>query len=310
MMVAVGPIGRSFLGTSLPPQYQATGLALLAAQWVIGEAIGAGAGGLLIDHMPIRTVLYVAAVMPALSAVLVFLVFSGYQESGGRRATSRGPPSAKPAGLSLIRVMIITASIVLLLRIGAGGEPPRPRSPRTLASASLRTAMFIGHAGRAPWSPADGLDRWGRRATMIAERHISGGVGCVRGRRGVWGGRHRCRLGVVGASRSGRRRRPDLGVARAGATRWRWDCSGVRERRRDSAPPRRPARSLGRDSAVHHLCGGVLLAALVAAVSIGRRSIRPLSRTLEPLAAAQPEAQAPVEGDVRDPGQASSEPAG
>jgi hypothetical protein len=52
-----------------------------------------------------------------------------------------------------------------------------------------------------------------------------------------------------------------------------------------------------------------LMAALVAAVSIGRRSARPVSSALEPLGAAQAEAQAPVEGDVRDPGQASSEPA-
>src|SRR6202158_5266736 len=86
MLVAVGPIGRSFLGTTLPAPHQDTGLALLAAQWVIGEAIGAGAGGLLIDRFPIRTVVYLAAVMPALSAVLVFLVFRGYTEAGGRRA--------------------------------------------------------------------------------------------------------------------------------------------------------------------------------------------------------------------------------
>ena len=45
MMVAVGPVGRSFLGTNLPPRYQGTGLALLAAMWVIGEAFGSGAGG-------------------------------------------------------------------------------------------------------------------------------------------------------------------------------------------------------------------------------------------------------------------------
>src|SRR5260370_15977260 len=45
MMVGVGPIGRSFLGTTLPPRYQATGLALLAAQRVICRGVAARAPG-------------------------------------------------------------------------------------------------------------------------------------------------------------------------------------------------------------------------------------------------------------------------
>lgn len=39
MMVAVGPIARSYLGTALHARLRATGLALLSAQWLIVEAL-------------------------------------------------------------------------------------------------------------------------------------------------------------------------------------------------------------------------------------------------------------------------------
>ena len=179
MMVAVGPIGRSFLGTTLPPQYQATGLALLAAQWVIGSAIGSGVGGLLIDHYPIRNVLYVAAVMPALSAVLVFLVFRGYTEAGGRRSAPEKAPASQPDATSVLRVMIVTASIVLLYEIGVGGElallPLLVTSHLNLSAATAGTAMFIvGMLGGLLLVPGGiASDRWGRRPTMIAGGMIS-----------------------------------------------------------------------------------------------------------------------------------------
>ncbi len=179
MMVAVGPIGRSFLGTTLPAQFQATGLALLTAQWVIGEAIGAGAGGLLIDHTPIRNVLYVAAAMPVVSAVMVFFVFRGYIEAGGRRAAPEGTQVSQSNGMSFIRVMIITASIVLLFQIGAGGElallPLLVTSHLGLSATTAGTAMFIvGMLGGLLLVPGGvASDRWGRRATMIAGGVIS-----------------------------------------------------------------------------------------------------------------------------------------
>src|SRR5438874_12140597 len=72
MMVAVGPIARSYLGTALHANLRATGLALLASQWVIAEAIGAGVGGPLIDHFPIRGVMLAGAALPAVSGLLMF----------------------------------------------------------------------------------------------------------------------------------------------------------------------------------------------------------------------------------------------
>jgi DHA1 family multidrug resistance protein-like MFS transporter len=320
MLVAVGPIGRSFLGTTLPPRFQATGLALLAAQWVIGEAIGSGAGGLLIDHFPIRTVFYLAAVMPALSAVLVFLVFRGYKEAGGRRAAPEAAQPSQRNGPSVIRVMIITASIVLLFQIGAGGElallPLLVTSHLGLSASTAGTAMFIvGMLGGLLLVPGGmASDRWGRRATMIAGGVISAAGFAVYAVAGAFGAVViGAVLRVVGAS-----------LLWPAATAW------ISE----SSPRRSHALAMGLFGEFENvgvtlgpLLGGLawslagiqaafvtyaaasLLAALVAAISIGRRSGRLRSSPLEPLRAAQAEAQASIEGDVRDPGQASGEPA-
>lgn len=172
MMVAVGPVGRSFLGTNLPPQYQGTGLALLAAMWVIGEAFGSGAGGQLIDHVPIRSVLYGASVLPLFSAALVILVFRGYTDTHGRRSATE-TVDADQAATSVVRVMVVTAAIVLLFQIGAGGElallPLLVTSHLNLSAASAGTAMFIvGTVGGVLLVPGGmASDRWGRRPTMI-----------------------------------------------------------------------------------------------------------------------------------------------
>ena len=174
MMVAVGPVGRSFLGTNLPPQYQGTGLALLAAMWVIGEAFGSGAGGQLIDHLPIRSVLYGASVLPLLSAVLVVLVFRGYADTHGRRSATEPTDAAQTGRTSVIRVMLVSAAIVLLFQVGAGGElallPLLVTSHLNLSAASAGTAMFIvGTVGGVLLVPGGmASDRWGRRPTMIA----------------------------------------------------------------------------------------------------------------------------------------------
>ncbi|TMF43162.1 MAG: MFS transporter [Chloroflexi bacterium] len=174
MMVAVGPVGRSFLGTNLPPRYQGTGLALLAATWVIGEAIGSGAGGHLIDQLPIRSVLYGASVLPLLSAAMVVLVFRGYTETHGHRSATESADTVQSAGTGVVRVMIVTASIVLLFQVGAGGElallPLLVTSHLNLSAATAGTAMFIvGALGGLLLVPGGiASDRWGRRPTMIA----------------------------------------------------------------------------------------------------------------------------------------------
>src|SRR4029077_11648989 len=107
-------------------------------------------------------------------AVLVFLVCRGYTEGGGRRAVPEAGQGSQSNGMSFIRVMIITASIVLLFQIGAGGDlallPLLVTSHLGLSASTAGTAMFIvGMLGGLLLVPGGmASDRWGRRATMIA----------------------------------------------------------------------------------------------------------------------------------------------
>ncbi|MGH7765400.1 MAG: MFS transporter, partial [Candidatus Dormibacteraceae bacterium] len=125
MMVAVGPIARSYLGTELHAGLRATGLALLTAQWVIAEALGSGAGGQLIDHFPIRAVLLGTSLLPATTGLLLLPVFRGYSHVEHRGRWSQDDldrMEASRGGASLARVLVVTASIVLFFQVGIGGE--------------------------------------------------------------------------------------------------------------------------------------------------------------------------------------------
>ncbi len=177
MMVAVGPIARSYIGTAVESRLRATGLALLAASWVVAEAVGAGAGGQLIDHFPIRGVLLAGAVLPAISGLLGVWVFRGYS-----RVEHRGPWTADDqarseesrAGGGVLRILAVTASLVLLIQVGAGGElallPLLVTTHLHLTAASAGTAMLaVGLIGGLLLIPGgNASDRWGRRPTMIA----------------------------------------------------------------------------------------------------------------------------------------------
>jgi len=179
MMVAVGPVGRSFLGTTLPPHLRATGLALIAAQWVVAGAIGAGAGGQLIDRFPIRDVLYLAAVGPVVASVLLALVFRGYKETRGIWGEDEAAPVDASAGEGFMRVLIITAGIVLLAEIGAGGEtallPLLVTNHLNLSAATAGSALFIVGMFTGVLLVPGGMaaDRWGRRRAMVAGGIVS-----------------------------------------------------------------------------------------------------------------------------------------
>lgn len=177
MMVAVGPIARSYLGTALHSRLRATGLALLSAQWVIAEAIGAGAGGQLIDHFPIRTVMLAGAILPVVSAALAVWVFRGYshvEHRGQWTADDEARMEESRGGVGVMRVLAVTAAMVLLVQLGAGGElallPLLVTTHLQLSAASAGTAMLaaglIGGVLLVPGGNAS--DRWGRKPTMIA----------------------------------------------------------------------------------------------------------------------------------------------
>jgi MFS family permease len=176
MMVSIGPIARSYIGTALQSRLRATGLALLTASWVVAEAVGAGAGGQLIDHFPIRNVILAAAVLPLGSALLAVWVFKGYHSDhhGPWTADDEARSEESRAGGGVLRILAVTASLVLLFQVGAGGElallPLLVTTHLQLSAASAGTAMLaVGLIGGLLLIPGgNASDRWGRRPTMIA----------------------------------------------------------------------------------------------------------------------------------------------
>ena len=182
MFVAAGPVARSYLGTSLHARLRATGLALVSAQWVIAEAIGAGAGGQLIDHFPIRSVMYATAVLPALTGFLAIWVFKGHSHTehrAGAAADDKVRSEESRAGGGVMRVLLLTASMALLIQVGAGGElallPLLVTTHLQLSAASAGTAMLVvGVLGGILMVPGGyAADRWGRKQAMIAGGAIS-----------------------------------------------------------------------------------------------------------------------------------------
>jgi MFS family permease len=176
MMVSAGPIGRSYVGTSLPAGLRATGLAFLSSAWVIGGAIGSGVGGLLIDRMTIASVLTGSAVLPLLSAATIALIFRGYSDSP-RQSRIREEESRAPTahtGSSVARVLVVTASMIFLIHLGAGGEtallPLLVTAHLHLSAATAGSALFaVGLMEGLLLVPGGwASDRWGRRPTMIA----------------------------------------------------------------------------------------------------------------------------------------------
>lgn len=176
MMVAVGPIARSYIGTALHARLRATGLALLASQWAIAEALGAGLGGQLIDRFPIRDVTLAGAVLPVVSAALIFWVFRGYSLADHHvrvNSDNAAREESARAGASVARVLAITATLALLIQIGLGGElallPLLVTNHLQLSAAAAGGAMLaVGLIGGLLLVPGgNASDRWGRRPTMI-----------------------------------------------------------------------------------------------------------------------------------------------
>lgn len=179
-MVAAGPIARSYVGTALPSHLRATGLAILAAQWLVCQALGAGLGGWLLDRAGSRDILLGAAILPVVTAVLIAAVFRGYRgASHVDRPRDDERAEVARAGASVSRVLLVAAVIVLLIEVGAGGElallPLLVTSHLGLSASTAGTAMLVaGVVGGALLIPGGrASDRWGRRPTMIVGGVIS-----------------------------------------------------------------------------------------------------------------------------------------
>lgn len=179
-MVAAGPVARSYIGTALRSNLRATGLALLAAQWLAGQAVGAGIGGLLLDHVGTRNLLYGAAVLPVVTGLLTIVVFRGFESPAhADRPADDERAEAARGGASVMKVLLVTAGIVLLIEVGAGGElallPLLVTSHLHLTASTAGTAMLVvGVVGGALLVPGgNASDRWGRKPTMIIGGVIS-----------------------------------------------------------------------------------------------------------------------------------------
>jgi len=177
-MVAGGPIPRSYIGTTVHRHLRATGLALLASQWVIAEALGAGVAGALIDRFPIRSVMLASAALPLVSGILVALVFRGdarpaHSQEGERRTQ----PSRE--GATVVRVLVITAVLALLVQIGLGGElallPLLVTDSLHLSASAAGTAVLVvGLIGGLLLIPGGrAADWWGRRPAMVVGGLVS-----------------------------------------------------------------------------------------------------------------------------------------
>lgn len=183
MMVAVGPIARSYLGTSLRARLRGTGLALLTAQWSLAEAVGSGAGGPLIERFPISTVMLGAACLPLISAALVTWVFRGYSHADRVRSLHGDDHAAPEKGghPRVVAVMVITAAVVCLVQIGLGGEsallPLLVTVHLHLSPGNAGAAMFaVGVISALLLVPGgNASDRWGRKPTMVIGGVVSAG---------------------------------------------------------------------------------------------------------------------------------------
>ena len=174
-MVAGGPIPRSYVGMSARPDLRATGLALVAAQWVFAEAIGAGVGGALIDRFSIRPVILASAILPLVSAALVAIVLrAGDGRAPEERAGDRRTAPSREARSRVLFVLVITAALALLIQVGLGGElallPLLITVHLSLSPSAAGLAMLaVGAIGGLLLVPGGRVaDVWGRRQAMAA----------------------------------------------------------------------------------------------------------------------------------------------
>jgi MFS family permease len=123
-----------------------------------------------------------AAILPVVSALLMVVVFRGYSrvEHGEEwTADDQARMDESRAGGGVVRVLAVTASMVLLIQVGVGGElallPLLVTTHLNLSAASAGTAMLaVGLIGGVLLVPGgNASDRWGRRPTMIAGGIVS-----------------------------------------------------------------------------------------------------------------------------------------
>src|SRR3984893_17049057 len=121
-------------------------------------------------------------ILPAVSGLLALWVYKGYsrrEHTDSWTAQDQPRMEESRAGGGVARVLLVTAAIVLLIQVGAGGElallPLLVTTHLQLSAASAGTAMLaVGLIGGVLLVPGgNASDRWGRRPTMIAGGLVS-----------------------------------------------------------------------------------------------------------------------------------------
>src|SRR6202051_1975572 len=112
-------------------------------------------------------------------AIWVFKGSSAHDHRGPWTADDEARSEESRAGGGVLRILAVTASLVLLIQVGAGGElallPLLVTTHLHLSAASAGTAMLaVGLIGGVLLVPGgNASDRWGRKPTMIAGGLVS-----------------------------------------------------------------------------------------------------------------------------------------
>jgi MFS family permease len=173
MMVAGGPLGRSFLGVSLPPGQRGLAIGVLQAGWSFSGAIGAGLAGFLGDRFGLQAVFDSAFVFPVVGLVIAVLTFRGQYRLKLVQITPAGAPAAPERPFRYSYALVIISVVVMLSLVGFSGEAAfvpilvTGKLLRDPGSAGLAMSI-LGIATGILMIPCGKLsDRYGRKPVVV-----------------------------------------------------------------------------------------------------------------------------------------------
>jgi MFS transporter, DHA1 family, tetracycline resistance protein len=175
MSVAGGPLGRSFLGVSLPHRRRGVGLGLHTSMANFTTALGAVLAGVMTDWFGVGSVFQVAWIFPFLSSFVALTAFRGQYRlklthilaQGGSRPTT-------DQRFSYWYAVCAISIVVTLMLVGQSGERSflplliTVKLARPATDAGLAVAV-LGLFGSALMIPGGTIsDRFGRKPAILA----------------------------------------------------------------------------------------------------------------------------------------------
>ena len=174
-MVAGGPLGRAFLGVSVPRQQRGTAIGFHTAAMTLGAGFGALGGGLLAQRFGLPSVFAVAALFPVLSGIVSLYVFRGSYTAKLISLGTAGDLAAMAGTkkFNYVLPLLVISSVVLLMFFGFQGERsflpilvavklnlPPVYAGTTLSFLGIATGVLMVPFGRLS-------DRIGRKPTIL-----------------------------------------------------------------------------------------------------------------------------------------------